>query len=389
MYGEQPPSGTVNFLSMPTLFDSLALRGVTLPNRIAVSPMCQYSCQDGYATDWHLVHLGSRASGGAGLIIAEATAVVPEGRISPQDLGIWSDEHAARLEPVARFVAAEGAVPGIQLAHAGRKASTWRPWAPSHGMVAPEQGGWQTVGPSAVAFADNYPVPAALDQAGIDAVIDAFGVAARRAVAVGFRLIEIHAAHGYLLHEFLSPHSNLRTDQWGGSFENRTRLLLAVVDRIRTVVPDRTPLVVRISATDWTPEGWSVEESVELVRILGARGVDLVDCSTGGNVSGVRIELKPGYQVPFAERIRCETGVPTGAVGLITEAAQADQIVRSGQADLVLLARELLRDPYWPLHAARALGATVSWPAQYLRAAPAGTPAREPLAPQDGAAVPG
>lgn len=364
---------------MPTLFDSFPLRGVTLPNRIAVSPMCQYSCHDGLATDWHLVHLGSRASGGAGLVIAEATAVVPEGRISPEDLGIWSDRHAAALEPVARFIAGQGSVPGIQLAHAGRKASTWRPWAPVQGTVPPDQGGWQVVGPSAVAFADNYPMPTALDEAGIGAVVEAFGVAAARAVGAGFQLIEIHAAHGYLLHEFLSPHSNKRTDRYGGSFENRIRILLEVVDRIRGVIPDRLPLLVRISATDWTDGAWTVEESVALVRILGGRGVDLVDCSTGGNVSGVRIELKPGYQVPFAERIRRETGVPTGAVGLITEALQADQIVRSGQADLVLLARELLRDPYWPLHAAKALGAVVSWPAQYLRAAPGGTPAREPL----------
>ena len=364
---------------MPTLFDSLALRGVTLPNRIAVSPMCQYSCQDGYATDWHLVHLGSRASGGAGVVIAEATAVVPEGRISPEDLGIWSDRHAAALEPVARFIASQGSVPGIQLAHAGRKASTSRPWAPVQGMILPGHGGWQTVGPSAVAFADNYPMPAALDEAGIAAVVEAFGAAVRRAVGAGFRLIEIHAAHGYLLHEFLSPHSNKRTDRYGGSFENRTRLLLEVADRVRASMPDRLPLLVRISATDWTDGAWTVEESVDLVRILGGRGVDLVDCSTGGNVSGVRIELKPGYQVPFAERIRRETGVPTGAVGLITEATQADQIVRSGQADIVLLARELLRDPYWPLHAAKTLGVAAPWPAQYLRAAQPGATAREPL----------
>ncbi len=341
--------------------------------------MCQYSCLDGYATDWHLVHLGSRASGGAGVVIAEATAVVPEGRISPEDLGIWSEGHAGALEPAARFIASQGAVPGIQLAHAGRKASTARPWAPVQGMILPAQGGWQTVGPSAVAFADNYPMPAALDGAGIAAVVEAFGAAARRAVGAGFRLIEIHAAHGYLLHEFLSPHSNKRTDRYGGSLENRTRLLLEVVDRVRASIPDRLPVLVRISATDWTDGAWTVEESVDLVRILSGRGVDLVDCSSGGNVSGVRIELKPGYQVPFAERIRRETGVPTGAVGLITEATQADQIVRSGQADIVLLARELLRDPYWPLHAAKTLGVAAPWPAQYLRAAPQGATAREPL----------
>lgn len=364
---------------MPTLFDSLPLRGVTIRNRIVVSPMCQYSCDNGLATDWHLVHLGSRASGGAGVVIAEASAVVADGRISPEDLGIWSDQHGAAFEPITRFIASQGAVPGIQLAHAGRKASTWRPWAAEHGMVPETRGGWQTVGPSAVAFADNYPTPVALDRAGIQALVDAFAAAAVRAVGAGFRLIELHAAHGYLLQEFLSPHSNRRTDQYGGSFENRIRFLLEVVDRLRAVIPDRLPLLVRISATDWAPGGWTIEESVALARILGGRGVDLVDCSSGGNVSGVRIELKPGYQVPFAERIRRETGVPTGAVGLITEAAQADQIIRSGQADLVLLARELLRDPYWPLHAAGILGVAASWPAQYLRAAPPGSPARVPL----------
>ena len=364
---------------MPTLFDPLALRGVTLPNRIAVSPMCEYSCVGGMPNDWHLVHLGSRAVGGSGLVITEAAAVVPEGRISPEDLGIWSDRHAAAFEPITRFIVAQGAVPGIQLAHAGRKASTYRPWSPRQGMVAEVDGGWRTVAPSAVAYADNYPLPTALDEAGIAGVVDEFGAATARAVEAGFRLIEIHGAHGYLLQQFLSPHSNRRTDQYGGVFANRIRLLLEVVDRVRSTMPDRLPLLVRISSTDWAEGAWTIEDSVELARILAGHGVDLVDCSSGGNVSGVRIPIGPGYQVPFAERIRRETGMPTGAVGLITEPAQADQIIRTGQADLVLLAREILRDPYWPLHAAQALGASAAWPAQYLRAAPAGAPARRAI----------
>lgn len=373
------PSGPLpEIQNVPALFEPLPLRGVTVPNRVAVAPMCQYSCRDGMATDWHLVHLGARAVGGAGLVLSEATAVVAEGRISPQDLGIWSDAHAAALEPVTRFIAQAGAVPGIQLAHAGRKASTYRPWETTQGEVPAAEGGWQTVGPSAVPFAANYPMPAALSEEGIEAVIAAFATAAVRAVGVGFEVLELHAAHGYLLHEFLSPLSNRRTDRWGGEFANRIRLVVAAADRIRSLVPDRVPLLVRISATDYADGGWSLEESVELARVLRGHGVDLIDTSSGGNVTGVRIPLGPGYQVAFAERIRREAGIATGAVGLITQAAQADQIVRSGQADLVLLARELLRDPHWPVRAARELGVEVPWPAQYLRAAPAGSKARPP-----------
>ncbi len=360
---------------MPSLFDPLALRGVILKNRIAVSPMCQYSCQDGVATDWHFVHLGSRAVGGAGLVFAEATAVTPEGRISPEDLGLWNDEQIEPLARIAKFIQEQGAAAGIQLAHAGRKASTHRPWAAAHGIIAETEGGWSAVGPSPIRYADNYPMPVALSEAGILEVIAAFGAAARRARAAGFRVIEVHAAHGYLIQEFLSPISNHRTDRWGGSFENRVRLLGEVVAAVRRAWLDDLPLFVRISATDWADGGWTIEDSIELARILARSGVDLVDCSSGGNAAGARIPLGPGYQTQFAERIRREAGIATGAVGMITGPQQADHIIRTGQADLVLLARELLRDPYWPLRAGAALGAKVGWPAQYLRAAPPGTPA--------------
>lgn len=363
------------------LFDSLTIRGVTFANRIMVSPMCQYSCEDGFATDWHLVHLGSRAVGGAGLVFAEATAVEARGRISPHDLGLWKD---AQIEPLARitqFIHSQGSVAGIQLAHAGRKASVARPWE-GDGKLEENAGGWRdVVAPSAVPFSANYPMPTALTTEGIATVVRAFGEAARRALEAGYRAIELHAAHGYLLHEFLSPLSNLRTDSYGGSFANRSRIVRETVEAIRAHWPERLPLFVRISATDWTPGGWDVEQSVELARMMTPLGVDLVDCSSGGNVPGVKIPMGPGYQTEFAERLRQETGILTGAVGMITSAAQAEHILRSGQADVVFLARQLLRDPYWPLHAAAELGVSVSWPAQYLRAAPNGTPARKTAEP--------
>jgi 2,4-dienoyl-CoA reductase-like NADH-dependent reductase (Old Yellow Enzyme family) len=352
---------------MSSLFEPLALRGLTLKNRIVVSPMCQYSSVDGFANDWHLVHLGSRAVGGASLLIVEATAVSPEGRITPDDLGIWQDEHVEFLRRINQFVEAQGCVPGVQLAHAGRKASTYAPWKGS-GAVA--EGGWETVAPSAIAFSDTYPLPVALDAAGLKKVIADFRSAAERSLQAGFKLIEIHAAHGYLLHQFLSPLSNQRTDTYGGSFENRIRLMLEVVAAVRQVVPEDFPIIVRISATDWTEGGWTPDESVQLATWLRDRGVDLIDCSTGGNVPHAKIPVGPGYQVEFAERIRREVGIPTGAVGLITTPAEAEAIVASEQADLVLLAREELRDPYFPLHAAHELGADVAWPVQYERAKP-------------------
>jgi 2,4-dienoyl-CoA reductase-like NADH-dependent reductase (Old Yellow Enzyme family) len=362
------------------LFSRFQLRSVEFSNRIGVSPMCQYSSQGGFATDWHLVHLGSRAQGGAGLVTLEAAAVSPEGRISPGDLGIWKDEHIPSLRRIAEFVHSQGARAGMQLAHAGRKASTASPFE-GHGLVLPADGGWQPVAPSAIAFAPtDYALPAALDHAGIAAVVEAFRNAARRALDAGFDFVEVHAAHGYLLHEFLSPLSNLRTDQYGGSFDNRIRVVLDVVDAVRSVWPERLPLFVRISATDWAEGGWNPDESVEFARRLRDRGVDLMDCSSGGNVADAKIPVAPGYQVGFAARIRREAGIATAAVGLITEPAQANALIAEGQADLVFLARAMLRDPYWPLHAAAALGETVSWPKQYLRAAPEGSTARPVVA---------
>jgi len=352
---------------MSTLFEPLTLRGLTLKNRIVVSPMCQYSAHDGFANDWHLVHLGSRAVGGASLLIQEATAVSPEGRITPEDLGIWKDEHLEFQKRINQFIEAQGCVPGVQLAHAGRKASTYAPW---RGAGAVAEGGWEVVAPSALKFSDDYPLPVALDAAGIKKVIADFRSATERSLAAGFKVIELHAAHGYLLHEFLSPLSNQRTDTYGGSFENRIRLLLEVVAAVRQVLPDDFPLFVRISATDWTEGGWTADESVQLATWLRDRGVDLVDASTGGNVPAAKIPVGPGYQVEFAERIKRETGLATGAVGLITTPKEAEKIVASGQADLVLLAREELRDPYFPLHAAHELGADVAWPPQYERAKP-------------------
>jgi 2,4-dienoyl-CoA reductase-like NADH-dependent reductase (Old Yellow Enzyme family) len=365
-------------LAVPHLFEPLTLRSLTLPNRIVVSPMCQYSCVDGFATDWHLVHLGSRAVGGAGLVFTEATAVTADGRISPADLGIWTDEHIEPLSRVARFIRAQGSAPGIQLAHAGRKASTTPPWEGIKG-IAPEAGGWTPVGPTATPFSATSAVPRTLDASEIPAIVEAFRAAARRALAAGFLVVELHAAHGYLIQEFLSPLVNTRTDEYGGSFERRIRLCLEVAGAIRSVWPAALPMFVRISSTDWKDGGWDIEQSVELARHLQRAGVDLIDCSAGGAVPDVTIPIAPGYQVPFAERVRRDVGIATGAVGLLTEPAQADAIVRGGQADCVLLAREMLRDPYWPLHAATALGHEAPWPVQYLRAAHRTTRARQPL----------
>ncbi len=352
------------------LFSPLALRSLTLRNRIGVSPMCQYSSVDGFATHWHMVHLGGLATGGAGLVISEATAVAPEGRISPQDLGIWSDEHIPMLRQITEFVRAHGAVIGVQLAHAGRKASTHRPWD-GHGTVAPEQGGWTNVmAPSAVRYSPQYPEPAALDAAGIATVINTFHDAAIRALDAGFQVIELHAAHGYLLHSFLSPLTNHRTDEYGGDFEGRIRLLCEVVMAVRVAWPDELPIVVRLSATDWADGGWQLDDSIALSRRLAQLKVDLVDCSSGGLVSHQQIPVAPLYQLPFARRIRHEASIPTAAVGLITESAQAERIIADGDADLVLLGRELLRHPRWPLQAAQELGADVAWPRQYERAKP-------------------
>lgn len=357
------------------LFDRITFRGLTLANRIIVSPMCQYSSRDGFANEWHFVHLGSRAVGGAALVLTEAAAVTAEGRISPQDLGIWRDDHIEKLGQITRFVRAQGSAVGIQLAHAGRKGSTARPWE-GQGAVRPEVGGWQPVGPSGEPFADDYPVPRPLTPVEIADVVAAFRDAARRARMAGFDVIEVHAAHGYLLHEFLSPLVNHRTDAYGGAFANRARLCLDVVDAIRNVWPDERPLFVRLSCTDWVAGGWDIEQSVELARRLRERGVDLIDCSSGGTVPYAQVPFAPGYQVPFAERIRREVKIATGAVGLITTPKQAQEIMKREQADCVLLARELLRDPYWPLRAAAELNHSTAWPAQYLRAAPQATPAR-------------
>lgn len=355
-------------VASPALFEPIGLRGVHLRNRIVVSPMCQYSSIEGFANEWHLVHLASRAVGGAGLVMVEATAVTPEGRITPYDMGLWSGAHIPELARCARVVGENGAVAGIQLAHAGRKASTARPWEGGR-QLPPDQGGWRAVAPSAIAFREGDLPPVALDLEGIAAIVDAFGAAAERALAAGFQVIEIHAAHGYLLHEFLSPISNHRDDEYGGIFDNRIRIVLEVVGAVRKVWPDELPLLVRISATDWVEGGWDLDQSVELAQRLRPLGVDLVDCSSGGLVPNVRIPTAPGYQVQFAETIRRSTGIATGAVGLITRAEQANAIVENGQADVVLIARAMLRDPYWPLHAARSLGAPTPWPVQYLRAA--------------------
>ena len=363
------------------LFSPVQLAGVTFPNRVFVSPMCQYSSEDGFSNDWHLVHLGSRAVGGAGLVMTEAAAVLAEGRITPQDLGLWKDEHIPGLKRIVEFLHGQGARAGVQLAHAGRKASMARPWAPEQRSLTPSEGGWKNVmAPSAIPFAESYAQPSALDLAGIQTITRAFTRATERALETGFDLVELHAAHGYLLHEFLSPLSNRRSDQYGGSFENRIRLVVEVVDAVRAVWPAELPLLVRISATDWAEGGWDIEQSVALAKVLKAHKVDLIDVSSGGMTPQQVIPLGPGYQTPFAERIRREAQIPTGTVGMITDAVQAEHILRTGQADVVLLARELLREPYWPLQAAKELGDITSWPAQYLRAAPQGSREREPLA---------
>jgi 2,4-dienoyl-CoA reductase-like NADH-dependent reductase (Old Yellow Enzyme family) len=352
---------------MSVLFSPLRLRDIELKNRVFVSPMCQYSSVDGLPNDWHLVHLGSRAVGGAALVIVEATAVVPEGRITPADAGLWNDVQAEAWGAVARLLKSRGAAAGVQLAHAGRKASTDAPWRGGRAVAAAD-GGWEPVAPSALAFAEAFPTPRALAKADVEALRDAFVAATRRAHAAGFDVVEVHAAHGYLLHQFLSPLSNTRDDEYGGSFDHRTRFPLEVVRAVRDAWPADKPLFVRVSATDWAEGGWDLPQSIELARRLRALGVDLVDCSSGGLVAHAKVPLGPGYQVPFAEAIRREADVATGAVGLVTEPAHAESIVASGQADAVLLARALLRDPYWPLHAAKVLGVDVPWPDQYLRA---------------------
>ena len=354
---------------MSILFSPLTIKSITLKNRIIVSPMCQYSSVDGFASDWHLVHLGSRAVGGASTVISEATAIFPEGRISPDDLGIWKDEHIEKLAQITAFIKKQGCVPGIQLAHAGRKASTAAPWK-GRGGVAEDEGGWVPVAPSALPFADHYPMPKAMDTAGIRKIISDFAAAAQRAQRAGFAVAEIHAAHGYLLHQFLSPLSNQRTDDYGGSFENRIRLLLEVIEAVKAVWPRELPLFVRISATDWAPGGWDADDSVRLAGILKAAGVDLIDVSTGGLASHQQIPVGPAYQLPFAARIKRETGILTSTVGLITHAVQAEAILANGDADMVMMARELLRNPYFPLQAAAELGEEVAWPVQYERAKP-------------------
>ena len=349
------------------LFSTLDLRGVRFRNRIAVSPMCQYSSEDGFANEWHLVHLGSRAVGGAGAVIAEATAVDSRGRITPNDLGIWKDAHVEFLSRIASFVKAGGAVAGIQLAHAGRKASARRPWEGGT-PISKSDGGWETVAPSAIPFREDDPTPHELTRDEIHQLVNSFAAAAKRSLDAGFELVEVHGAHGYLIHEFLSPLSNRRADEYGGSLENRLRFALEVNRAVRNVWPERLPLWFRISASDWAQGGWTIEDSIELARRVRSLGVDLIDCSSGGLVAHQKIALAPGYQMPFSERIRREAGIATGGVGLITTPEQADEIIREGRADVVLLARQFLRDPYFPLHAAKALGVEMPPPVQYGRA---------------------
>lgn len=360
---------------MAHLFEPLRLRDVVLPNRIGIPPMCQYSARDGMAADWHFVHYGSRAVGGAALMIVEATAITPEGRISPGDLGIWEDRQIEPLARIVRFAQKQGCVAAIQLAHAGRKASVGQGWQAQRTLNESE-GGWTVMAPSSISFGEGYAVPHELDEATIRQVIALFANSARRVHEAGFQTVEIHAAHGYLLHQFLSPLSNRRTDAYGGSFENRTRLVREVVAAVRANWPERLPLLVRLSATDWVDGGWNADETVELCRVLKGIGVDLVDVSSAGLVPTAKVPAGPGFQTEFATRVRREAGIATATVGLITSPAQADHIVRSGQADMVLLGREMLRDPYWPLHAAQALGEATSWPPQYLRAAPTGSAER-------------
>jgi len=361
------PAGVDHDREVPEidLLSPLTIRGVTFRNRIVMSPMCQYVAREGMADDWHLVHLGSRAAGGVSLVMVEATAVTRDGRITPGDLGIWSDEHVEPLARITRFVASQGAVPGIQLAHAGRKASCDLPWKGGAGLMTTAAGGWSVVGPSAIPFDEGNPMPTALDETGIDQIVAAFEAATKRALAAGFRVIEVHAAHGYLLHEFLSPLSNRRTDSYGGSLENRMRLLNRVAQMVRKTVPAELPVFVRISATDWVDGGWDVDQSVVLARRLKELGIDLIDVSSGGLVPKARIPVGKGYQVPLARRVRDEAEVMTGAVGLITEVSHANEIVTGGDADLVFLARELLREPYWGIKAQQELGAEPLWPISY------------------------
>ena len=353
---------------MPHLFSPIKIKNIEFKNRIVVSPMCEYSSEDGFAGDWHLVHLGSRAVGGAALVLTEAIAVSAEGRISGGDLGIYKDEHIEKLKQITGFIHQHGAYAGTQLAHAGRKASHVKPWEGGRQLRSTEPGGWKTYGPSAFAFTETEEAPLALDKAGIEKVKADFKAAARRTLEAGFDVIELHGAHGYLIHEFLSPLSNHRTDEYGGPFENRIRLLLEIIESVQEVWPAENPLFVRISASDWTEGGWTADDSAALGKILITKRIDLVDCSSGGNVAAAKIPLKPGYQVEFAEKVKKDGGILTGAVGLITEAKQADTIIREGQADLIFMARELLRDPYFPLRAAHELGQEVKWPAQYERA---------------------
>ncbi len=352
---------------MALLFEPLTIRGVQLKNRIVVSPMCEYSSEDGFANDWHLVHLGSRAVGGAALVIVEATGVSPEGRITPDDLGIWKDEHIEFLKRITTFISAQNSVPGIQLAHAGRKASHTSPWKGSRPLKK-EEGAWTTLAPSAISFKDTDPLPKAMSIDDIKQLKKDFRDATLRALQAGFKLIEIHAAHGYLLNEFLSPSSNQRTDDYGGSFENRVRILLEVVDVVRSVLTDAVPLFVRISASEWVEGGWTIEDSIQLAKLLKDKGVDLVDCSSGGNSHHQKIPAQPLYQVPFAEKVKHDAGILTGAVGLITTPQEAEDILQQGKADIIILARQMLRDPYFPLHAAKALNVDLPWPVQYERA---------------------
>lgn len=352
---------------MSHLFAPITLRSVTLRNRIGVSPMCQYSSQEGFANTWHMAHLGARAAGGAGLIITEAAAVQAEGRITPWDLGIYRDEHIEGLRAITRFLNEQGAVPGVQLAHAGRKANTARPW--EGGQPLPNPGNsWYIVGPSAIPFKAGHPIPHALTAEEIEDIVASFAQATERAVAAGFRLVEIHAAHGYLLHSFYSPLANERTDAYGGTFDNRVRIVVEVTRAVRRVLPHSLPLSVRLSCTDWTDGGWTIEDTVALAGRLKEEGADLIDCSSGGNVAAAHVSAAPGYQVPFARAVRSEAGIASAAVGLITTPQQAEQIIAEGEADIVLMGRELLRNPYWPLHAALALEQPVAPPPQYLRA---------------------
>ncbi|HVW14564.1 MAG TPA: NADPH dehydrogenase NamA [Mucilaginibacter sp.] len=353
---------------MPHLFSPLEIKNIELKNRILVSPMCEYSSVDGFANNWHLVHLGAFAVGGSAIVFTEATAVSPEGRITYADLGIWKDEHIEKLKEITDFIHQHGSYAGMQLAHAGRKASHEIPWKGGKQIPSDAQNGWTSLAPSAIAFTEGEEAPAALDKAGIEKVKADFKAAATRALKAGFDVIEIHGAHGYLIHEFYSPLSNNRTDEYGGSFENRIRLLLEVIDSVKQVWPAENPLFVRISSTDWTEGGWTGDDSARLAKYLKEKGVDLVDCSSGGNVATAKIPLKPGYQVEFADKVRKEAGILTGAVGLITTPEQADEIIQTGQADVVLLAREMLRDPHFPLRAAHVLGHEIKWPVQYERA---------------------